>query len=231
MSPLYITSPFKPSPVLLISGRAQYLFGSCSDRTGPTIGFVVSVHSNGSTTGTVVFQIMSGNLPAVGSLISIVGTTVGGGNFNVTNATILTESDNGNQVTVTFAIVSTATPTSATADSGQVMIPQPEVGETLVNGASVPCAVSFSTASPDQDRAFAAVVSFPTLPTAAVVTLQQAVIDLDAEYADIATVISVSSSAIVSGGQITVDPVLGKFFRFNVSGHTGGGTIVGKLLS
>ena len=81
---------------MLIQGTPEYVFGSFNDKTGPTQGFVVSVQSNGSTTGTILFQITSGNVPVSGALITVVGTTNAGGNFNVTNATITNVYDRAN---------------------------------------------------------------------------------------------------------------------------------------
>ena len=227
----YVTSPFKQSPALLISGRPQYLYGSYNDRTSPTFGYVISDSAVG-TTGTVVFQIKDGNAPFVGALITVRGTANSGGNFNTTNATIITADTDMNTgiSTVTYAISSTAQ--ASLADSGQVEIPQPEVGETLANGSSVPCAVSFSTANPDQKRGITAVVSFPALPTTALVVLQQAVQDIDSEYQTINTIATVAGGAVTTGPQVTIDPVLGRFFRLNTSSVTGpAATIVGKLLS
>jgi hypothetical protein len=225
----YETTPFKNSPKLLISGRPVYLFGSYNDRTSPTFGYVIS-NSAVTTTGTVVFQIKDGNAPFVGALITVRGTANGGGNFNVVNATIITAVTDMNTgiCTVTYAIPSTSQGTLA--DGGQVEIPQPEVGEALVAGNSAPVAVSFSTANPDQKRGVTVVVSFPTMPSAASVVLQQAVLDIDSEYATINTVATVVGSTVTVGPQVTIDPVLGRFFRLHTEAAPGG-TIVAKILS
>jgi hypothetical protein len=64
------------------------------------------------------------------------------------------------------------------------------------------------------------------------VYLQQAVQDIDAEYTTVATVVTVSGGQVQSGGQITVDPTLGRFFRL-LNGDMVGGTlptIIAKLL-
>ena len=226
----YQSTPFKEHVKLLISGRPAYLYGSYNDKTSPTFGYVISNSAVG-TVGTVVFQIRDGNDPMVGALITVRGTANSGGVFNVVNAVILTAVTNLDTgvSTVTYAISSTTQ--ASAADNGQVEVPQPEVGEAIVAGSSAPVAVSFSTANPDQKRGITAVVSFPTIPTAALVVLQQAVQDIDSEYATINTVATVAGSAITTGPQVTIDPVLGRFFRFNTSGVTGSGTIVAKLLS
>src|SRR5260370_26155847 len=128
--PFYITSPFKPVPKLLIQGTPEYVFGSFNDKTSPTLGFVIS-DSAVTTTGTVTFQITSGNIPIPGALITVVGTANAAGNFNVTNATILTVTTTASGVcTVTYAIAS-STVAIGTADSGQVQIPQIENGDLI----------------------------------------------------------------------------------------------------
>lgn len=229
--PAYQSTPFKEPVKLVISGHPEYLWGNWNDRTGPTFGNVIQSLGIG-TTGELVFQIRSGNAPAVGSLITVRGTSRSV-NFNVVNAVItavVTVMDTG-VCAVSYTIVSTNL--GMGADTGEVEIPQPEVGEALVNGASAPVAVSFSTANTDQKRGITVVVSFPSVPIAAVVTLQQAVIDLDSEYSDVAIIATVAGGVITVGPQVTVDPVLGRFFRLNNSGVSGGTlpTIVGKLLS
>src|ERR1035437_1224306 len=84
--PSYIQSPFKPTPTLLIPGSPTYLWGSWNDKTGPTQGVVLQ--SLGiATVGELVVKILSGNIPVVGSLITVVGVSASN-NFNVTNVAI-----------------------------------------------------------------------------------------------------------------------------------------------
>jgi hypothetical protein len=201
------------------------------------LGNVISNSASG-TTGTLVFQILSGNVPVTGALITVVGCS-NSAHFNVTNVsvTVVSTTDAG-ICTVTYAITSTSQ--ASTADSGQVIIPQPEIGElmsTLIvaydgtNMASIPAVMPYNGVTFNLNQAITAVVSFPVLPTACTVVLQQAVLDIDSEYATVATVATVAGSTVTAGGQITVDPTLGRFFRLYVSGITvGSGKIVGKLL-
>ena len=223
----YQSTPFKEHIKLLVSGRNSYLYGSYTDKVSPTFGYVLSNSSIG-TVGSVVFQIRDGNPPIVGALITVRGTENSGGVFNVVNAIILsavTNTDTGVS-TVTYAVASTTQ--ASAADNGQVDVPQPEIGETLVNGSSAPVAMPFQNAQMGQGKDLVAVVSFPTIPTTAVVTLQSALIDLDAEYADIVTVASITGS-VVTGGQVSVGDMAARFYRFHTTGLTGVGTIIGKL--
>jgi hypothetical protein len=134
---------------------------------------------------------------------------------------------------VTYAVSSTTQ--ASLADGGQVSIPQPEIGEPFAVGNSensVPVVMPYGDATSNLNQAVTVVVSFPSLPTTGVVTLQQAIKDIDSEYATVATVATVTGGAVTAAGsQITVDPTLGRFFRLHSEG-TGGTlpTIVGKIM-
>lgn len=233
--PSYVLSPFKQSPQLFTPGQSAYLWGSYNNKTGPTTGTVIFVKTNGTTTATVQIKILSGNIPANGSLISVVGSSVNA-NFNVVNAavsnvTALNSPDDGTY-SLTFTISSTATPTTFTADAAQFIIPQPEVSEALVAGASVPVCMPYNNFTANLNQAITAVVSFPSLPTSVVISLQQAVHDIDSEYVTIATIATVAGGVVSGSPQVTVDPTLGRFFRFSNGTVTGGSspTIIAKLL-
>ncbi len=232
--PAYILSPFRPTPNTFTPGMPSYLWGSFNDKTGPTQGLVLQSLGIGATAELVV-QILSGNVPFVGALITVVGV-VANANFNVTNVA-LTAVDNyphgntpDNGVYALAYAATVATPMQA--DAGQFIIPQPEVAELLVAGASAPVVMPFNAALANLNQALTAVVSFPSLPTSVIVYLQQAIQNIDSEYATIATVVTVTGGAVTAAGsQITVDPTLGRFFRF-LNGTVVGGTapsIVAKL--
>src|ERR1035437_10270750 len=240
----YITSPFKPSPKLLVPGFPTYLWGSWNDKTGPTQGIILQSLGIGATAELVV-KILSGNVPVVGALITVVGVAAHA-NFNVNNAVIIAvdryphgnEPDNG-MYTLAYA-ATVATPIQA--DAGQFIIPQPEIGEVLTAGAvaaginpgaSSPAVMPYGNATYNQNQGLTAVVSFPSLPTSVIVYLQQAVQDMDSEYATVATVATVAGGVVTAAGsQITIDPTLGRFFRFSNGTVVGGTlpTIIAKLL-
>lgn len=249
----YIKSPFKPSPALAVAGTPQYLFGSYNDKTGPTLGFVIS-DSAVTTTGTVTFQITSGNIPIVGALISVVGTANAAGNFNVTNAAILTVVANADTgvVTVTYAITSSTVPAN-TADGGQVIVPQPEVGDTVaVATASVPVAVPFNNPEMQEGKSLTATLNLPNTGnlSGVVAVLQGANVDLDSEYVTIHTFAAVTGTntsetfqsgadarfvtSSASPGTVVANPggvnILNwRFYRFNLTAVTGSGPVIGKL--
>jgi hypothetical protein len=228
----YQKTPFRAMPSVLMSGSLSYLWGSFNDKTSSTLGNVLSDSGNG-VTSSVTVQILAGNVPIVSALskplITIVGSSNAAGAYNVTNVALTSVSAAANPDAGIYTFQFLGAGNSASAqDSGQFIVPRPEVAEVLVTGASVPVAVSFNTASLNQGKTLSAVVAFPTIPTTAVVTLQSADIDLDSEYADIATVASVTGG-VVTGGQISVGTLDARFYRFNTTGITGAGTIVAKL--
>lgn len=232
--PAYIASPFKPTPKLLVPGIPSYLWGNFATDVSPTSGFVLSDSGNG-TTSSVTVKIQAGNIPVVSAtsapLISIVGTANAAGAYNATNAPIVSVSapQVPDQGVYTFTFLGAGT-SAVAPDAGLFIAPQPETSEVLVAASSMPVLVAYGNLGANLNQGMTAVVSFPTLPTAALVVLQQALVDQDSEYATVATVATVAGGAITVGPQITVDPTLGRFFRFNTSGITGSGTLIAKLM-
>jgi hypothetical protein len=250
---LYSTSPFKPTPLLLVQGTPQYLFGSWPTDTGPTQGNVISDSGNG-TTSTVTFQILSGNIPKVDELITIVGTANAALAYNVTNASILTVSTTTAGIcTVTFL----GTGTSATAtDGGQVIILRSEFGDVITPGGAVVSSapVVSPAAGPNSvGKSLSVSVKLPASTAAnpntlagVSVVLQGSNIDLDSEYNTIATI---TPTPLAAGG-VTVDWQSGqgdtatgtlaagsvnlvnfRFYRVQVStGASGTGPIISKIM-
>jgi hypothetical protein len=232
--PAYVASPFHPVIKLLVAGTPEYLWGSWNADVAPTQGTVVS-NSSAGTAGTLNVQILSGNVPIVGALITVVGTANSSGIFNVTNATITSVSAPANPDSGYYSIgyAVSATTQATTLDGGQWMVPQPEIGEPLVAGSSAPVTMPFGSTTFNLNQAITAVVSFPSLPTSVVVSLQQAIFDKDSEYSTVAVIATVSGGAVTAaGGQATIDPTLGRFFRFS-NGTVIGGTspsVIAKLI-
>jgi hypothetical protein len=247
---LYITSPFKPMPKLLVQGRPEYVFGSWNDKTGPTLGNIIS-DSAVTTTGTVTFVVTSGNVPVVGSLITVVGAA-NSANFNVTNAQILTVvATAAGVVTVTYAITS-STVAAGTPDGGQVIIPQPELGDILAAfpASSVPVACPASPGN-QSGKSLSATVKLPAQQlgvastlSAVTVVIQGANFDEDGQYNTIGTLTAAGTSV---GGPNTydwqsgqgaagtlaagsVDLINFRFYRLQVSGATGSGPVIGTIM-
>lgn len=201
----YIASPFKPSPKLMVQGTPEYLFGSWNANTGPTLGSVISNSASG-TTGTLNFQTLSGNIPVVDSLITVVGTANAGNRFNVTNAPIATVSAAANPDTGVYTVTYTiaAFSQSTLADAGQVYIAQPEVGDAVtaavIAGVGTVTASSAPVVSPvsgpnSVGKSLSVTVKLPANTSAnpntlsgVTVVLQGSNFDLDSEYNTIATI-------------------------------------------
>ena len=251
--PFYVTSPFRPTPKLMVQGTPEYLLGSFPTDNGPTLGYVIS-DAAVTTTGTVTFQITSGNIPLVNDLITIVGTTNSGGVFNVTNAVILTVSAAANPdtgvYTVTFAITSTAQ--AATPDYGQVIIPRSEVGEALTTTVSTAPVVSPVAGPNSVGKSLSVTVKLPASTTAnpstltgVTANLQGANFDLDSEYNTIGVIgtglaagtttdwqsgqgVNDDTSGLLSGSSVNLPNF--RFYRINFSAVTGSGPAIAKML-
>jgi len=229
--------PFKPVPVLAVSGRPTYLWGSWDDKSAPTQGTVISNSASG-TTATLVFQILSGNIPLVGDLITVISSANSGGVFNVTNAVLVTVSCTiAGVCTVTYTIASTSQ--VSTPDVGQVLCPRSEIGETFANGASAPVSVAPNNSAPQQGRTLTLSTTVTGSPSTGLVDLQGANQDIDSQYETLAPIAggSVSGHAFDATTQTSSDASYAdytmnyRFYRVINSSVTGGTnpTIISKL--
>lgn len=228
--PAYANSAFQVA-TLVQRGVPCYLFGSYNYKQDNTRMLVSNVALT-TNVATLTVQITCGEVPKVGSLISVQQTASTSGTFNVnrvalTGVTIDATTGAG---TVTFAL--THANVASAADTGAAVVEVPEVGETLANGKSAPATVPFVLPFNDGMGAqtVVAVVAYPSIPTAATVKLQGAIHDNDAEYVDVATVSTVTGGSV----QSTSASFTGKFnyYRFSNTGVSGGTnpTIVAKIL-
>lgn len=241
-------------PTLLVQGRPEYVFGSWQDRTGPTLGNIIS-DSAVTTTATLTFAVVSGNLPAVGSLITVVGAG-NSVNLNVTNAQILTlVSTAAGIVTVTYTVTS-STIAAGTPDGGQVVVPQPELGDILTSfpASSVPV-VCPSSPGNQSGKSLSATVKLPAQQlgvasnlTAVTVVIQASNFDEDGQYQTVGTLtaagtyvggpntyewqsgqgVPTAPSNVLSVGN--VDLINFRFYRLQVSGATSSGPVVGTIM-
>jgi hypothetical protein len=228
--PAYSGSPFAPSPVLLVSDHPQFLYGGFADNVSPTKMSIstVAVASNVVTLGV---QVVSGNIPAVGSLISVQGTTSDSGTANVTNVAIASVSISASTGAGTLTYDATASNQSTTADSGLAIVPQPITYDTLANGSSISAATPNNDPLTDGARTLQAQVFFGSLPTTATVILEGSAINQDSAYSSLGTVATVVGGAVTQS-QAQFQLTMSRFLRFNVSGVTGGSspTIAALLL-
>lgn len=219
--PAYNNSPFAPQPKLLYAGVAEYLFGSWPQDKSPTQLYVnqVTIAADVATLGVTVY---GGDIPAVGSLISVQGTQSSAGAANVTNIALTAVSIASTGVgTVSYAL--TAANLAATADAGIAIVPQPIQMETIVAEASVAVAMSNNSFGGDLDRTVTAQAIFGTIPTAVTIALQGAMYNEDAAFVTLGTIATVAASATTANGFTEIANYL--FYRALVSGLTGAGTV------
>jgi hypothetical protein len=223
--PAYNASPFAAPVRLLYPGVPEYLWGSWPSDVSPSKLYVTSV-AIASNVATVGVKIYEGQIPAVGSLISIQGTQKGAGEFNVVNRALTAVTLDANGVgTLTFALAGADLGT--TADAGIAIVPQPERPEAIAAGASVPVAASNNSFGGDLDRTVTAQCSFPTLPTAVTVELQGSLVDDDSQYTTLGAIATVTGGAVTVNGITVVANWL--FYRALISDVTGAGTLTCKI--
>lgn len=230
--PSYNASPFAAVPEKLIPGKPAYLFGSWPSTTARTQGVINKV-ALATNVATVTVVINSGNVPAVGSLITITGVPNNSGAFNVTNIALtgVTIAADGTG-TLTFAL--THADVVAAAGAGNFIVPQPEVGEIVADGASVPVGLPYSVPF-DAGQGVEAVqceVNFaPITGLACVVALQGAMTNTPATVWQvvIANVVTVAAGVATYG----TTQASGKwnFLRYSISGTTNASSakIIAKL--
>ena len=153
---------------------------------------------------------------------------------------------------MTYTISSTATPTTQTQDYGQVIIPQPETGETVSGStyASVPVAAPYNNPVIQEGKSLTATLNLPSGGSLSgiVAVLQGADIDLDAEYKLIHTFASVTGAGTTETFQTGADVIAPsatagnissnpgganlsnyRFYRFKFTSITGSGLAIGKV--
>jgi hypothetical protein len=218
--PVYPNNPFSP-PQLVQKGVPAYLFGSLNMLRGNTNLFLTNVALT-TNVATVSVTILNGPKPQVNDLISIGNSTSTSGLFNVNRAIItgVTINDTTGAGTITFALTH-ANVTSA-ADSGSVITEVAEAGDAIANSSSVACLIQ----APEGDSQFTVpmAVTFPggVLPTAVTATLQVAIRDLDAEYTNTTTVVTVAGTAYTAGPVVQATLQRGYFYRIQLTGLTAG---------
>ena len=120
--PAYSNDP-SAAIALALPGTAAYVWGSLSDRIAPSRMTVTNVALT-TNVATLTVQIIEGNIPAVGALVTVKGTQQASGAFNVTAVAITGVSINAvsGAGTITFAL--THANVGSAADSGQAVAPQ-----------------------------------------------------------------------------------------------------------
>jgi hypothetical protein len=210
--------------ILLQKGVATYLFGSFNYKQSNTQMYVTNIVGNG-TTATLTVQVYGGEIPVVGNLVSVAQTATSSGAFNVNRVALTGVTLNATGAgTITFL---SATTVASTADAGVAIAEVAEIPETLAAVKSI--AVCLESPECDSQKTVPFVALFTTLPTAVTVTLQVALRNVDAEFTNTTTAVTVAAGAYTAGPVVQATLQRGYFYRAIVSGLTlgsGAGLIV-----
>jgi len=221
--PAYVSTPFGPKPETLQPGTPGYSFGSFN-ANAPTTKMFVSKTGSSAGTATITVQVVEGNIPIVGALITITGTQQGAGVFNVANAAITAVSITAatGAGTIQFALAGTV---ATSGDAGLALVPTPEVGEALAVLAGKAFAVPYVVGQNDNERSVSWQLNYPSAPATVSVSLQGSLEDVDGLYQTIDTSTNVN-------GELRVATLSNyRFLRLKSTIATGGTnpTIIGRI--
>lgn len=223
--PVYNKSAFSNAK-LLQKGVPIYLLGTYDYKRGNTNMYLTNTALT-SNVATYTVQVLNGPAPQVGDILSVINSTNGSGVFNIASSPITATTINNSTGAGTLTVALTNANIGTAADSGSVISEPWPVGDAIAAGNSIACCVQ----APEGDSQFTlpVAVTFDTIPTAVTVTLQVAIVDIDAEYTNTASVITVAGSTYTKGPVIEATLERGYFYRLAVSGLTGGSKIIGKI--
>lgn len=228
--PAYQTQPTpfgETSTRILLPGDPGYAYGSFTTRQQAT-KMVVTTTALATNVATIGVNVRDGNIPAVGSLITVVNTSNASGACNATDATISAVNIVAATGIGTVSYNAGAGSLVTTADSGMAYVQVPEVAEALVVGKSRAFAIQPNLAG-GGSYGFSWAYTCPSAPSTIAIQLEGAINDNDAEYTLIGT------SQITTTGYneiIATAPALVNFVRLHVTATTGGSspTIIAKIL-
>jgi hypothetical protein len=122
MSPAYSSNPLQRIK-LALPGIPVYCWGSLSSTIAPSRMTInhVAISSN---VATLTVQVIEGNIPAVGALVTVTGTQTASGAFNVTAQAITAVSIDATTGAGTISYALTHADVGSTADSGLAVAPQ-----------------------------------------------------------------------------------------------------------
>jgi hypothetical protein len=224
--PAYIQSELDGVPPMLLPGLPGYSYGSFNEGL-PTSRMLVTSVSVTTDVATLGVKMVEGNIPAVGSLITVRGTQTASDAANVTNATLTGVSINQTTGvgTVTFALThaNIATDSSPTA-AGEAAVPVPEGTDVCQNGTGLQFSLQVASGLPNNSRDVEWSTETPSAPSGYTAHLQASMTDVDGDYVDIDT--------MTAPGTQIVNGVRANFLRGKLSGVSGGTspTIIFKIL-
>jgi len=223
--PNYNASAFAPLPEVAIPSKPAYFYGSLPTDADDTYIRISNVALT-SNVATVTGTIYRGNIPVVGNFITISGTANNSGAFNVSQIALTGVSVTASTGVGTFTFALTHADVVSAAAAGMAIVPIAEVAETCANGTSVAIYVPSNELRDLGQKSITVATTFPSLPTAATVTLYTAI--ANNPQAAVSEWTSMGVVATVAGGTQTVGPLVtfatpaGRFFRVVASSVSGG---------
>ena len=223
--PAYITNPLDGVTPMLLPGIPGYSLGSLNSDL-PTVKMLVTNVSLTSNVATLSVQMVEGNIPAVGSLISVRGIQAASGAFNISNIALASVSITALTGAGTVTLPLTHADVASTPDAGEAVVRVPEVAEAIVSGTT---GLQFSMQSmsglASNSRDLSWVLSTPSAPASFSATLEVADRDKESEY-----------TAVDTSTAVGVRQVLGvraNFVRIKFGTVTGGSSpiAIGKILT
>lgn len=202
-------------------GLPSYSAGSFPVGQAPAKFYVQNVTASGSTVTLGVRQV-EGNIPAVGQLVTVIGTVVAGPLANVTNVALSAVSITPATGIGTISYASAAPAIAQTNDGGMAVANVSDVGET----AAIQKYQQFAL-DPAGGELLTMAWGTPSAPATISLQLEGAIDDVDAQY----TIIGAAQTTL-SGTVIFNTPNGVRFVRVNVTALTGGAgpTIWAKIL-
>lgn len=220
--------PTDPGAVpCILFGRPFYSAGSFNF-ANPGTRMQVTKSAVASNVVTLTVTVLEGNIPAIGDTVYVTGTQNNAGALNSTSGVVLTGvniSTITGQGTITYA--ATTANLATTADTGLVLDPPAEVGDSLTSNAkfaqvAVPQTSDFNTNNKT--------VTWSTViggsPSGVTINLQAALVDIDSEYS------TLDSSTNTTGETRAAANANFPFYRITAGTITGGTnpSLVGKIL-
>ena len=243
--PIY-TAPFAPNVFsnVAVSGQPKYFYGSLNQDQQDTLMQVTSV-ACASNVATIGVTIQQGNIPVVGNLIWVTGTTNASGAYNVSGvaiASITAVSASAGTYTITYACTTADLSTAAAA--GKAIVPVQEVAEAVAANTSVAIYVPSQEPKDFGERSITVAVTFPTIQAttgAATVKLYTAINNngllpgaAGSEWTLMGTtgvVGTLAGGSATASGLSTFTTPAGRWFCLQTTGVTGTNTIIAKMLS
>jgi hypothetical protein len=225
--PQFQNNPFN-RPQLLQKGVPAYLIGSFSQQVGNT-KLALLTDAVATDVATITATLLDGPLPTANQLISIINSTNGTGEFNVSRVAVSSVSYNAttNVATITFPL--TASNQAATADVGTVILEQAEVGETVSGNYTSQAAI---VQAPEGDSQFTVpfTVEAGAGITAMTATLQVAINANSNEWTNTTTVVTKTGATTYTAGPVVQATLQrGYAYRVAITAVTGSDLVVAKI--